>query len=371
MRIAISMLGFRPGHIGGTETYLRQLASHAVEAAGSDTVILVLTRDNAGQFPQRGEQRVVVDRSDARLVSARMLEAFTPYRAWFAERALAEANPDIVLFPQQSIFPKRVSCPCVLTVHDLLHLYLPQYVSLAERAFRRGIYPYSLQRADHIIANSAFTRKTLIERCGLPGQDITVTLQGLTKIETALIRPSDKVQGPYLYYPAATFPHKGHDVLLKTFAALRSREGFNYKLVLTGLKTPHWNALLKLIGRLGISAEVVHMGFIPRQEVLELFQGASAVLFPTMFEGFGRPVWEAAQFRKKVIVSRLEVFEEIGVPGRFQIDFSDPDQFLSALAAQGPTELKFQPWTAHQMVDVTFDVLRATAHANPAGRPAC
>lgn len=363
------MLNFRPGRIGGTETYLRQLASHAVEAAGGDTVILVLTRDNEGQFPRHGEQRVVVDRSDTRLLAARMLEAFTAYRARFAERALAEADADVVLFPQQSIFPKRVSCACVVTVHDLLHLYMPRCISPLDRAFRRGIYPYSLQRADHVIANSAFTRKTLIERCGLPGQDITVTLQGLTRIETASIRPSDKVQGPYLYYPAATFPHKGHDILLKTFATLRRREGFNYKLVLTGQKTPHWKTLGNLIHRLGIDSDVTHLGFIPRQEVFELFQGASAVVFPTRFEGFGRPVWEAAQFKKKVIVSRLEVFEEIGVPGQFRIDFADPDQLLSALAADGPTELKFQPWTARQMVDVTFDVLRAAARAKQAPDP--
>ena len=135
---------------------------------------------------------------------------------------------------------------------------------------------------------------------------------------------------------------------------------FNLRLVLSGKQTSHWPRLRRRIQGLGLSDIVVHEGYVTRQRVAQLYRGAEAVLLPTQFEGFGLPVLEAATFGKRVITSRLAVFDEVGVPAENQIDFTQPDQLLQALGLPAPTILTRSPWTWDDCARATLDVLRTT-----------
>jgi len=365
LRIAISLLNFRPSCVGGVETYLRQLLAHAGAARGGDEIVVVEHRGAAGALPAPGLQRAVLDLTDRAVVAHRVLEAFTPWRCLAAERLFKSIAADVVYFPQQSIFPKRVTGPCVLQALDVQHLVMPRYFSRFDRAFRACVYPRSLTRAGRVIAISDFTRRMLIERAGIPAGKVAAIPFGVTPPRPVSPGDSPKVQGPYLYFPAATFPHKGHATLFRSFAALRRRGGPDRKLVLTGQRTPHWRHLQGLIAGLGIAGDVLHLGFVAPEVVDNLYANAEAVVFPTEFEGFGLPVVEAIQRRKKIICSRLEVFAEIGVPPEAQIDFSDPDQLLAALNNDAPPALIRSPWTWAQAVEATIETLRALGAAGP------
>jgi glycosyltransferase involved in cell wall biosynthesis len=370
MRLAVSLLNFRPSRIGGAETYLRGLvAGLARVKSKSDELILVTHRDNHEAITVDGALRVGIDRSESQITRARLLEAWTPYRARFAERFLASVQPDVVLFPQQSVFPKRVSGRCVLTVVDIQHLLLPQNISWAERLFRRGIYPYSLRRADHVLAISEFTRQTLLDRCRVSPERVTTVPLGYEPPATHDDDSGDVDQyGPYVYYPAATWPHKNHAALFRTVAALHQRGQFPFRVVLSGMKTGHWHGLERLIARLGLTGVVIHEGFVSRQRVGQLYRGAGAVLIPSQFEGLGLPVLEAVAYRKKTIVSRLPVFAELGVPETWQTDFDDPDQLRAALERPGPTRLERPPSTWDDCARATLDVLRRTSLHSPVRR---
>jgi len=361
MKIVISLLNFRPGLIGGAETYIRRLIDHLPRLAGEDRITLLAYRDIAGSIRTPGVEQVVLDLSDAQIIRWRLLEAFTPLRARFAEREIEKIGPGVVFFPQQSMFPKRVEIPRVLTVLDIQHVFYPQYFSLKDRAFRAATYPYSLRQADHCIAISEYTRKTVMERYGLAVDRITAVPFGITRRDTSCVSPPKGLPLPYLYYPAATFPHKDHATLFRTYAALKKEGDFPYELVLTGNRTRHWAVLSNLIRELGVEGDVLHLGFLRTDEVDGLYRGAEAILFPSRFEGFGLPVLEATEFDKKIITSRLEVFDEIGVPRKFQIDFSQPRQLREALALPGPTRLEKPPWTWTQVAQATLDILRRTA----------
>src|SRR5438477_306851 len=80
------------------------------------------------------------------------------------------------------------------------------------------------------------------------------------------------------------------------------------------------------------------------------------------------PVLEAAGWGKKIVTSRLEVFSEIGVPARFQIDFSDPDQLLAALRLPGPTVLEKRPHGWEECARATLRELRRAAQMRDDGR---
>lgn len=359
----MSLLSLRPGQVGGAETYVRHLVRVLPTVAGEDQLTLVAPREVAATLDAPGWRLAIIDLSDRQLVAARIAEAFTPWRARGVERAIDELGLDAVLFPQQSIFPKRVAVPSVITVVDVQHLFFPRNFGLFDRAFRPAIYPYSMRRARRIIAISAYTKKTLIERAGVPADKIEPVPFGFSPAGAERPRPLPDLPGPYLYYPAATFPHKNHAGLFRSYAALAERGEIDQPLLLTGARTALWAKLERLIRELRMEGRIRHLGFLDFAHVRRVYAGASAVVFPTLFEGFGLPVLEAVELGKKVIVSRLEVFDELGVPPRMQIDFSDPDQLLAALRVPGPTRLEKTPSTWEENARSTLRELRRAAAA--------
>jgi glycosyltransferase involved in cell wall biosynthesis len=359
----MSLLSLRPGRVGGAETYVRRLLAELPRvAAQGDRLVAVMDRDLAAALDTPGWERVVLQRGAGRIVVDRLLEAVPGWRARGVERAFRAIGADVVLFPQQTVFPKRVGGAVLLTVVDVQHLFHPENIPLSERLFRRATYPPALRRADHVAAISEFTRSTLLERCGLAPEKVTAVPLGYEPRGSAADAPTDRVTGPYLYYPAATFPHKNHAVLLRSYAALRRRGVLAEKLVFTGMKTGGWPALQALARREGIAEDVIHLGFLPYGELRRVYAGANAVLFPSRYEGFGIPVVEAAvEFRKKVITSRLPVLDEIGVPRDRQIDFEDPDALLAALRLAGPTVLEREPSTWRECAARTLELARRIA----------
>jgi glycosyltransferase involved in cell wall biosynthesis len=367
VKLAVSLLSLRPGQVGGAETYVRKLLEHLPAlAAPGERLVAVMDRDVAAAVETPGWDRVVVPRSSTRIVADRILEAFTPWRALSVEAAFRDLAADAALFPQQSIFPKRAPGRAVVTVGDVQHLFHPENIPLFERAFRPAIYPYSMRRADQVVAISEETRRALVERCGVPAARISVIHHGYEADGASPAAPTDRVAGPYLYYPAATFPHKNHAALLRSYAALRRRGDVAAKLVLTGKQTREWGRLVRLARGLGIEGDVVHLGFLPSSEVRRVYSGAEAVVFPSRYEGFGIPVLEASvEFGKKVITSRLPVFAELGVPPERQIDFDDPEALRVALSLPGPTVLARRPSRWSECAAATLALLRAVAGARP------
>ncbi len=360
----MSLLSLRPGSVGGAETYVRALVRELPGVAGGDDLLLVLDRDLDREIAAPGWQRMVAQVSAGEVVARRVLEAYTPWRDRGLERLFATTRADVLLFPQQSIFPARVEVPSVVTVGDLQHLAHPQNFGLFDRTFRSRVYPRSLAAARHLIAVSGFTRQALLEESRIEPARVTTIPHGFTPRDVSGVTPHE-AGAPYLYYPAATYPHKDHATLFRTLAVLREGGEPGYRLLLSGIRTREWKGLRRLLGDLGLDDVVEHRGFVSQAGVDALYAGAATVVFPSRYEGFGLPVLEAAVFGRRIVTSRLPVFDEIGVPHRFQIDFAEPDALLVALREPGPTVLEKRPLTWREVAERTLEVLRKVARSGP------
>jgi glycosyltransferase involved in cell wall biosynthesis len=372
MRILINLLNFRPGKIGGTETYLRELVAHLPGVVRDERIILLTSRDTAVEFADSPLEIATVAWTTDQLCAWRVLEAAaTGLRARSIAAAIARLRPDVVLFPQQSMFPKAAPCPSVLVVHDLFHLVCPQYLTAAQRWYRNRSYPAAMESADKIIAVSETTKRSVLQYYRCLADRISVIPHGVRKIAPSGVEPCIDLPRPYLYYPAATLPHKNHERLFRSIAGLRAAGTFPYHLLLTGVRTPHWRRLRRLRRRLRLQNIVSHLGYVSYDMVLRLIRGAECVVFPSGFEGFGIPVVEAAALDRKVITSQIDVFDELGVPPARRIDFADLDAFSRALADPSSTALLRQPWTWSECARATLDVLCAAAETSrtlPIGR---
>lgn len=359
MRIGISLLNFRPGAVGGIETYIRKLIEHAPSLAGTDEVVFFTHLDNRSAVPDF-VQTIVVNHSQRMIDFFRILESCTPWRARSIECLITHAKVDVMLYTQQSMFPLHSSIPSALLVADVQYLFSPQYYSWLDLRFRKSIYLASLQHCSKIIAISGVTANHLIEYCHVSADKIEVIHFGYDPKESPVESSVTALDYPYLYYPAVTYPHKGHAQLIRTFAQLKRSGRIKQKLVFSGIQSSYWRTLNSIIQSEGVPDDIIHLGYVPYTQVQALYKGADAVLFPTEFEGFGIPVLEAVQFQKRIICSELPVFDELGVPRKWQIDYSAPLQLQQALAQEGPTSLLKEPISWRESVARTLDLLRMT-----------
>jgi len=343
MRVGVSLLNFRLGCMGGIETYFRMLIkylSRCAEKRGDEIIFFV----NQETYPllNKNDKFVLFDLSRSKMMRIRFLEIFPFYFSKKITQQVNDAKLDCFFVPHQAVFPKRVSVPVVLTAHDVQHLFYPKYFSWIDRVFRRIVWARSLRDACGIIAISIFTKKSLVDRCDVSEKKIWVVYHGFDPIIQEPSSPPPVEN--FLFYPAATYPHKGHLQLLETYAELRKKEQINQKLVFTGMKTKYWKKIKNKIKALGIEDEVIHLGFVSRKDVLALYKACHSVLFPTQFEGFGLPVLEALVAKKRIVCSSLSVFDELGVPKKWQVDFSSPVALKKALDTSVEKEIDWISW---------------------------
>ncbi|MDP6490176.1 MAG: glycosyltransferase family 1 protein [Kiritimatiellia bacterium] len=355
MRLAVSLLNYRPGHVGGIETYIRKLIDAFAAPDQEHEVHFIAGKDVATCLPDRARCQVV-SLSGKGLVGWRCIEAFTPLKAKQVARQVDAAGYDAILFPQQSIFPIGIETPSVLTVVDVQHLHRPEHYGLFDTHFRRAIYPPSLDKSRRIIAISHATKQDLVKLCGIDEKKVTVIHMGFDTAPVAGAAPERVVKAPYFYYPAATFPHKGHADLLRCFARLKN-QGTAPKLVFSGMQTPLWKNLQKQVSELGLAEDVIHVGFVPYEQVVSLYSHADAILFPSEFEGFGMPVLEAVRYGKPIFCSDLPVFEELGVPEENRLDFGDANALLPVMENLEPTVLSKPPISWARCAEKTLQVM--------------
>jgi len=267
--LGISLLTFVPGKLGGTETYARELTRALVEHGELEYRVFVPPLPGVPPGEVVGEYRA--GRSLPGRVAAMGLAAARPGPI---RRRLEAASA--VHYPLTIALPE-VRRPYAVTAHDTAHHDLP--FPRAERLFRLRAYDRSIRRAALVIVPSEFSRGRVVEQIGVPPERIRVAVHG---IDHERFTPGAGEREPFLLYPARPWPHKNHERLFAAFALVR-RERPQLRLILTG--GGH---------RPGPYPRGVDVrGLVSPDELVRLYRHASALVFPSLYEGFGAPPLEA------------------------------------------------------------------------------
>jgi glycosyltransferase involved in cell wall biosynthesis len=317
MKIGIIAFGFIPGETGGTETYLRNLIAGLQKYDKKNNYTLVV-RDE-----YKKQAKKLIYSKNWKLVSIKLKYPFGR-RVLRKLRIVKESEDqriakiidkmhfDVVHFPMQTIFPYGIKTKKVLTFMDMQEQYYPDFFSRQELEYRRNNYRKSAKEADSIIAISNYTKKDIGKFYGddFEKKCRVVYLAGSFMTNTSQISIS-KNNEPYFYFPAATWPHKNHIRLIKAFASVIEKYP-KYGLILTGLKRQKSDEITKLIQKLGITKAVKILGYLDYNELQDLYKGAFAMVFPSLFEGFGLPVLESMNMGVPVICSNTTSLPEVG-----------------------------------------------------------
>ena len=189
--------------------------------------------------------------------------------------------------------------PIVVTVHDLI----PEIICRDKRVSKSR--EQLLKDATHIIAVSENTKTDIMRLYGTPEEKISVVYHGYLPVDASKIEPY-KSDVPYLLYVGKRGGYKRFDFFVCAVAPLLRNRGL--RLFCTGM--PFTTSELNMLERLGIFDRVVQR-FVTDEEMMSLLAGALAFVYPSDYEGFGIPIFDAFSARCPVILSRSSCFPEV------------------------------------------------------------
>lgn len=280
-RIGINALYLIPGRVGGTEIYLRELLEALARIDAVNQYFIFSNLDTpTGLVPCQANFHQIGQKVRASFRPARILweQIVLPFVA-----ARYRLN---VLFNPGFTSPLLAPCPTVTVFHDLQHKRHPEHFRGLDLPFWRLFLWMAAHGSRHLIATSKATGADLQHFYRLNSKSVTVIPHGVGARFFELHRSCPE---PYLLYVSTLHPHKNHQRLLRAYAQRPRRE----RLVLAGLPGFHANAVRDLIAELNVGDSVRLTGWIPREELYQLYAKASACVFPSTFEGFGMPVLES------------------------------------------------------------------------------
>ena len=240
---------------------------------------------------------------------------------------------DLYFCPFGSLWPRPMPLPTVLTFHDMQERFFPQFFTAAQLEERFFHYDWSLRMADAVIAVSDFTRQSCIDITGISRRKLRRVYHAPDELPAPLVPEGWDATGweKFIFYPANFWEHKNHGNLLKALQRLRA-DGLTVRCVATGSmfgKEAEWRAATDAAG---VTDLVRHLGRRSRTELSWLFRHARALVFPSLFEGFGIPVVEAMHVGCPVVCSGVTGLPEIAQDDALYFDPTDVADIARAIA---------------------------------------
>ncbi|WP_069790746.1 glycosyltransferase family 4 protein [Cyanobacterium sp. IPPAS B-1200] len=230
--------------------------------------------------------------------------------------------------PELPLFKPKLSK--VVMVHDLIPLRFPQKKSALSAYFRYYV-PQVCEQATHIICNSESTANDIINYYGISAKKITPIYLGYNSNKFKVIDDAKDInKKPYFIYLGRHDPHKNLVNILSAFAKFKNNK--NYQLWLVGGEDKRYTPLLKQLARdLGVFERVKFLNYLDDQELVKVLNHAEALVFPTLWEGFGFPVLEAMACGTPVITSNVSSLPEVAGDGALLVNPYDVDDIAEAM----------------------------------------
>ncbi|MEX2570288.1 MAG: glycosyltransferase family 1 protein [Gemmatimonadota bacterium] len=286
----------------GVGTYLKQLLPR-LALRGPDIDFVLLARPE-----------LVRDRGWEKMANVRIVECDAPLYSIREQFALSAATPrgtDLFWSPHY-VIPLLRRGPLLVTVHDVCHLALSRMLpGPAARLYARTMFQMVRRRADAIIMDSEFTRREFLRLVGTPRAQPEVIHIGVdASWSAAAARERPSPDRPYFIHVGNIKPHKNLRTLLEAFAQVEDE--LDEDLLLVGRRDglivgdPEATALAA-----SMADRVRFTGVLEDEELQSLVAGATALVFPSLYEGFGLPPLEAMAAGCPTIVADAASMPEV------------------------------------------------------------
>lgn len=337
MKIAINcQFCFAKGG-GGIKEYIIQLTNHLAKVDSDNDYVLYVLED---QFEYC--KTVLPARFKLKPIPYRRNLMSKIFRSLFAQRFWSKEEEEEGFDVFHSPFfhaPKMKHARLLMTVHDLRLYRYPETYSFLRYQFLKRAVKESIDRVDHIIAISQFTKDEMIATCGVSPDKVTVIHEAINRsfFSTDRIKNYDLPQefaylkeGRFLFCLSQIEPRKNHLRLIKAFAAMKAQGGFDdVRLVLAGIQNLDAAPVLKAIAE---TPDVVYLDYVPTDMMLWLSSHATLFVYPSYYEGFGFPPLEAASLGTVSAVAGVTSLPEVCGDCAFYFNPYDVDDISRVIA---------------------------------------
>ena len=354
LRAVIDLRWMRPGVAGGIENLSRSFMSRLLELDRVNRYTVLVPTEVRYDFDGRAAPNVTFEAADgprayarkAALIAARFLHGRLGVQYWRTPevdtlRRARGLGAEVALSIPGYIHPDLAPFRNVLIVPDIQHEYCPEFFAPRDLEERRRIYSASARQASHICAISEFTRQTLIERLGLSPDQISTTHLAAddafhpgspARLDSRRVLDRHGLKaGEYLLFPGNTWPHKNHGAAFQALRVLREAYGLDPLLVCTGSPKEAHHELLAKIQDAGLGHRVRFLGYCALDDMPALYESAAALVFPSLFEGFGLPLLEAMWCDCPIVCSNVTSLPEIAGDAAVLADPRAPEELAHAL----------------------------------------
>lgn len=208
----------------------------------------------------------------------------------------------------------------ILTVHDLSYVRTPETTHPILKAYLDRVVPWSVRRANHVIADSQATKDDLIDLYQTLPEKISVLLSGVNptyqpvsdrqKVSEVRQRYNIPADKPYIFSIGTVQPRKNYGRLMEALAVLGT-DFEDVQVVIAGGKGWLDSPIFETAKRLGLQDRVHFTGYVSDADVPALYSGATCTYYVSLYEGFGFPVLESMACGTPVLTSNVSSLPEV------------------------------------------------------------
>jgi len=248
-----------------------------------------------------------------------------PLDAWRLAHALSGLTRNDLFFSPGYNSPLFCNSQFVFTIHDLSHIHCPENSSPLIRLYYATVMKRACQRALSIFTVSEFTRTQIVEWSGVSAEKVLNVGCGVDPT----YQPAENCYGlqfPYLLCVSNRKRHKNEFRVVEAFAGADLPTGMH--LVFTGGPTAE---LTDCIERFHVTQQVYFAGVVPETKLPSLYRGAEALVFPSLYEGFGLPILEAMGCGTPVLTANVTAMPEVAGGAALLVDPTSVEQIARAM----------------------------------------
>lgn len=328
--VGVNLLWLVPSVVGGSEEYTTRLLAAVAERPHDDLdITLFVLRPFVDAYPELVDAFPTdVCSLSGRSKALRIVAEST----WLL--AAARRRRVHLLHHAGGTIPMLRATPTILSIHDLQPLLMPSNFTGTKQRYLSRRLPASAARTRMVISPSEFSRRTVVDMLHVPEERTAVVPPGYTPAlreePECDPRTAFGIDRPFFLYPAITYPHKNHLVLVRAFAQVVD-QGVDALLVLTHRSDVMEDELQKLVIEEGLADRVRRIGHVPRGDLDWLYGNAIALTFVSRFEGFGLPVLEAMGNRCPVIAANATALPDVVGDAGILVDPDDVQGWATAM----------------------------------------
>jgi len=312
--IGVNCFGLKPG-AGGVGVYCRDVVNSLLKLENAPSIVAYYGKNNSKELE--------------RLLPGVQESKGCQIDDW-NKLVQSISSRDVYFAPLNGYYPFPVPVPTAVTLHDNQERFFPDMFDDQQLRQRRRLQRGAALCSDIVITVSHFSARCLSLGYGLAPEKVRVCPHFAHPLAEPM-RPAHALPSEFLFYPANRWRHKNHETLIEAVSILRACYRLEVPVVCSGYRLRSGIDLDRMARDFGVADLIHDVGFVSDEEVAWLYRHAKALVFPSLYEGFGYPVLEAMSADCPVLAARAGSLPEVAGSAALYFSPTNAEEMASVI----------------------------------------